>query len=176
MHAFSLRRLAVVLIGLGALAVQSTWAQEPPSIASPGDAAEVPADPVERRAAEFTERTRRMMLGDADRIREASARRARAAMKSRRYPCSSRRRSRFRRPLSSDKSRSTRPLRACRTSSTASSTTVHRPRPPMRRAAASAGVCAHGDRAGRHEPGQPPEFITRRLPAGPRGSHRIHAH
>ena len=76
MHAFSLRRLAVVLIGLGALAVQSTWAQEPPSTASLGDAAEVPADPVERRAAEFTERTRRMMLGDADRIREASARRA----------------------------------------------------------------------------------------------------
>ena len=61
---------------MGALWAQPSWAEESPQVAEEARAAEVPADPIARRAAEFTERTRRMMLGDADRIREASARRS----------------------------------------------------------------------------------------------------
>ena len=76
MSAFYLRRLGAVFIAMGALWAQPSWAEEGPQVAEEARAAEVPADPIARRAAEFTERTRRMMLGDADRIREASARRS----------------------------------------------------------------------------------------------------
>ena len=76
MCAFSLRRLVAVLIGLGTLAAPPVWADAPAQPTEAPRTEAVPADPVERRAAEFTERTRRMMLGDAERTREARARRA----------------------------------------------------------------------------------------------------
>ena len=75
MRAFLTKRLTGVLIGLGLLVSVPTWAEEGPQANDVDRSAAVPADPVERRAAEFAERTRRMKLGDADRIREATARR-----------------------------------------------------------------------------------------------------